>query len=84
MQNDQAMAAAISAEERESRRQIHEASRHSLALEGLDGFLSVETEARSLAWVRGEITLEAAIEQTLQDIRAGVASQASSTPEEPR
>lgn len=60
----------ISAEEMESRRQIHEASRHSLALEGLDTFLSPEADALSEAWIRSEITLEAAIEQTLQDIRA--------------
>ena len=80
MQKDQKMAAAISAEEMEARRQTHEASRHSLALEGLDTFLSAEAENRSQAWIRGEITLEDAIEQTLQDIRAGTASQANATP----
>ena len=63
----------ISAEEMQSRRQIHEASRHSLALEGLDGFLSAEVQQRAEAWIRGEITLEAAIAQTVQDIRAGAA-----------
>lgn len=60
----------ISAEEMQSRRKIHEASRHSLALEGLDEFVSAETEVLSEAWIRGEITLEDAIAQTLQRIRA--------------
>ena len=60
----------ISVEEMHSRRQIHEASRHSLALEGLDTFLSPETDALSEAWIRGEIELEDAITQTLQRIQA--------------
>ena len=77
MQNDQTTPATISVEETEARRQAHEASRHSLALEGLDEFLSVEAEERSQAWIRGEITLEDAIEQTLHDIRASAASQAN-------
>ena len=64
------MTPAITAKEMYSRRQIHEASRHSLALEGLDSFLSPEADALSEAWIRGEITLEVAIEQTLQNIRA--------------
>ena len=81
MQNDHTTtAAAISAEETEARRQAHEASRHSLALEGLDGFLSAETEERSQAWIRGEITLEDAIEQTLHDIRAGATSRLNAAP----
>ena len=65
--------AKISAEEMESRRSIHEASRHSLALEGLDQFLGPEANALSEAWIRGEITLKAAIKQTLQSIRASSA-----------
>ena len=63
------MSPSVTAEEMQSRRQIHEASRHSLSLEGLDGFLSAETEALSEAWIRGEITLEDAIAETLQSIR---------------
>ena len=66
----------ISAEEMESRRQIHEASRHSLALEGLDGFLSADAETLSQAWIRGEITLEGAIAQTLENVRANANSKA--------
>lgn len=67
------MTPSITAEEMQSRRQIHEASRHSLALEGLDQFLSPEADALSEAWIRGEITLEAAIDQALQNIRANSA-----------
>ena len=63
----------ISAEEMQSRRRIHEASRHSLALEGLDGFLSAESEALSEAWIRGELTLEDAITKTLQTIQTNAA-----------
>lgn len=66
----------ISAEEMESRRQIHEASRHSLALEGLDGFLSADAETLSQAWIQGEITLEDAIAQTLQNIRENATARA--------
>ena len=80
MQKAAKIESAISAEEMETRRQTHEASRHSLALEGLDKFLSNEAEERSQAWIRGEITLEDAIEQTLKDIRADAASQASAAP----
>ncbi len=56
-----------------SRRAIHEDSRHSLRLEGLDGFLTPEDDAEADAWIRGEITLEKAIENTLQKIRSGSA-----------
>ena len=63
------MTSKISAEEIHARRQIHEASRHSLALEGLDGFISPEAEALSEAWILGKITLEGAIAQTLRTIR---------------
>ena len=73
------MSSTISAEEMEARRQIHESSRHSLALEGLDVFLSAESEERAQAWIRGDITLEDAIAQTLHDIRAAAASKASGT-----
>ena len=62
---------ALSVEEVQARRAIHEQSRHSLRLEGLDGFLSTEDDAEAEAWVRGEITLEKAIENTLQKIRDG-------------
>ncbi|MBE7159274.1 MAG: antitoxin VbhA family protein [Rhodospirillales bacterium] len=61
----------LSAEEMRSRREIHEASRHSLRLEGLDGFLTAEDDAQAEAWIRGEITLEKAIEDTLEKIRGG-------------
>lgn len=71
------MPSTISAEESEARRRIHEASRHSLALEGLDVFLSAEAEERTQAWIRGDITLEDAIAQTLHDIRANVQSKAT-------
>ncbi len=53
----------------QSRREIHENSRHSLRLEGLDGFLTTDDDAEADAWIRGEITLEKAIENTLQKIR---------------
>ena len=55
----------------ESRREIHAASRHSLRLEGLDGQLTPTDDAEAEAWIRGEITLEKAIENTLARIRAG-------------
>ena len=61
----------ITSEEMESRREIHAASRHSLRLEGLDGQLTPTDDAEAEAWVRGEITLEKAIENTLSRIRAG-------------
>lgn len=80
MKNSRKIAATISAEEMHSRRQIHEASRHSLALEGLDEFLSPEADALSEAWIRGEITLEAAIAHTLQDIRSRSAAKANDIP----
>ena len=70
MKSTRKVPAKISAEEMQSRRRIHESSRHSLAMEVLDQFLSPEADALSEAWVYGEITLEAAIEQTLQNIRA--------------
>lgn len=54
-----------------ARREIHEASRHSLRLEGLDRFLTPKDEAEARAWIRGEITLEKAIENTLERIRSG-------------
>ena len=54
-----------------SRRTIHENSRHSLRLEGLDGFLTAEDDAEADAWIRGEITLEKAIENTLEKLRNG-------------
>lgn len=73
--------AKISAEEMESRRRIHESSRHSLTLEGLDQFLSPEADALSEAWVRGEITLEAAIDQTLQNIRVNSAGKTGGPPQ---
>ena len=60
----------ITSEEMLSRRAAHENSRHSLRLEGLDGFLTPEDDAQAEAWIRGEITLEKAIENTLQSIRA--------------
>ena len=52
---------------------MHEDSRHSLRLEGLDSFLTPEDDAEADAWIRGEITLEKAIENTLQKIRSGSA-----------
>ena len=61
----------ISEEEMRSRRAIHENSRHSLRLEGLDGFLTAEDDAEADAWIRGEITLEKAIENTLEKLRNG-------------
>ena len=61
----------ITSEEMESRREIHAASRHSLRLEGLDGQLTPTDDAEAEAWIRGEITLEKAIENTLSRIRAG-------------
>ena len=63
-------APSISQDEMQSRRQAHESSRHSLRLEGLDGFLTPEDDAQAEAWIRGEITLEKAIENTLESIRA--------------
>lgn len=63
-------APSLTAEEMQSRRQVHEDSRHSLRLEGLDGFLTSEDDAQAEAWIRGEITLEKAIENTLESIRA--------------
>ena len=62
---------ALSADEVQARREIHEQSRHSLRLEGLEGFLTPEDDAEAEAWIRGEITLEKAIENTLQKIRNG-------------
>ena len=61
----------ISPEEMQARREIHEASRYSLLLEGLDGQLTPKDDAEAEAWIRGEITLEKAIENTLARIRAG-------------
>ena len=61
----------LSEEEMQSRRQAHENSRHSLRLEGLDGFLTPEDDAQAEAWIRGQVTLEKAIENTLESIRAG-------------
>ena len=61
----------LTEEEMQSRRQAHEDSRHSLRLEGLDGFLTSEDNLQAEAWIRGEITLEKAIENTLESIRAG-------------
>ena len=63
----------ITEEEMKARRAIHENSRHSLRLEGLDGFLTPDDEAEADAWIRGEITLEKAIENTLQRLRNGSA-----------
>ena len=63
-------APSISQDEMQSRREAHESSRHSLRLEGLDGFLTPEDDAQAEAWIRGEITLEKAIENTLESIRA--------------
>ena len=71
----------ISAEEMQSRRCIHESSRHSLALEGLDQFLSPEADTLSEAWVRGEITLQAAIDHTLQNIRVNSAGKTGGPPQ---
>ncbi len=62
-------ARAISEQEVHSRREAHEQSRHSLRLEGLDEFLTPEDDAEAEAWIRGEITLEKAIENTLQKIK---------------
>lgn len=59
----------VSAEEINSRHEALEKSRHSLRLEGLDKRITVEAETEAEAWVRGEITLEKAIENTLQRIR---------------
>ena len=50
----------------QSRREAHEKSRHSLRLEGMEGFLTPDDEAEADAWICGEITLEKAIENTLQ------------------
>ena len=61
----------IGPKEMNSRRQAHESSRHSLRLEGLDGFLTPDDDAQAEAWICGEITLEKAIENTLQNIRDG-------------
>lgn len=81
MKESHIMAATISAEEMQARRQIHETSRHSLALEGLDKFLSPEAEALSESWIRGEITLDAAIDKTLQNIRVRSADKTSDLPQ---
>ena len=62
---------AISAQEMHSRREAHEKSRHSLRLEGMEGFLTPDDEAEADAWICGEITLEKAIENTLQKIKNG-------------
>ena len=62
-------APSLTAEEMQSRRQAHEDSRHSLRLEGLDGFLTSEDDSQAEAWIRGEVTLEKAIENTLASIR---------------
>ena len=45
--------------------------RHSLRLEGLHGLLKPDDDAQAEAWIRGEITLEKAIENTLESIRDG-------------
>lgn len=60
----------LTEEEMQSRRETLDNSRHSLRLEGLDESLTPEIEAEAGAWVRGEITLEKAIENTLQRIRS--------------
>ena len=65
------LAPLISQDEIQSRRQAHEDSRHSLRLEGLEGLLTPEDDAQAEAWIRGEITLEKAIKNTLESIRAG-------------
>jgi hypothetical protein len=64
----------ITPEEMQSRRETLDNSRHSLHLEGLDGFLTPEAEAEAEAWVRGEIALEKAIEHTLLRIRSRASS----------
>lgn len=71
MENPHRPDPALSAQEMQYRREIHEASRHSLRLEGLDGFLTAADDAEAEAWIRGEITLEKAIENTLEKIRGG-------------
>ena len=63
-------APSLTEDEMQSRRETLDNSRHSLRLEGLDESLTPETEAEAEAWVRGEITLEKAIENTLQRIRS--------------
>ncbi len=62
-------APSITPEEMQSRREALEKSRHSLYLEGLSEFVTPETDLEAEAWIRGEITLEKAIENTLQRIR---------------
>ena len=64
-------AAKITPTEMDSRREALDKSRHSMRLEGLDECVTPEAEAEAEAWVRGEITLEKAIENTLQRIRGG-------------
>ena len=59
----------ITPEEMHSRREALEKSRHSLELEGLSEFVTSQADAEAEAWIRGEITLEKAIENTLQRIR---------------
>ena len=66
--------AAVTAEEMRSRREVLDRSRHSLRLEGLDEFVTPEAEAEAEAWGRGEITLERAIENTLQRVGASPSS----------
>ncbi len=61
----------VTPEEMHSRREALEKSRHSLHLEGLDRCVTPEADEQANAWVRGEITLEKAIENTLQRIRDG-------------
>ena len=61
----------VTPEEMHSRRESLEKSRHSLHLEGLDKCVTPEADEQANAWVRGEITLEKAIENTLQRIRDG-------------
>ena len=67
-------APSITPEEMQSRREALEKSRHSLYLEGLSESVTPETDAEAEAWIRGEITLEKAIENTLQRIRNGSGS----------
>ena len=71
MKEGEQKAPPVSPEEMQARREIHEASRHSLRLEGLDSQLTSKDDAEAEAWIRGEITLEKAIENTLARIRSG-------------
>ena len=74
MKSPVASAPLITLEEMQSRREALEKSRHSLELEGLSDFVTPEADSEAEAWIRGEITLEKAIENTLQRIRSGSGS----------